>query len=161
MCPHKNNILKCTVHVFEKNLPPSIIIIHDDHILGGVKSWHHLFNIEDIRELHIWTSSYILIYDLSIKGWIGVCPCDKLLSCPLSRGTCTSSFLTETGQRLPYEPQGLLISINIGVIGTLWSNNPASVMQGNGMGFQSKNLELHCYHISSMSTTSQCSINDT
>ena len=30
--------------------------------------------------------------------------------------------------------QGLLISINIGVIGTLWSNNPASViMQGNGM----------------------------
>ena len=58
--------------------------------------------------------------------------------------------------------QGLLISINIGVIGALWSNNPASViMQGNGVGFQSKNLELHYYHIFSMPTTSQCSINYT
>ena len=35
--PHKNIILTLSVHFFERNLPPSIIIIPDDHVLGGGK----------------------------------------------------------------------------------------------------------------------------
>ena len=43
--PHKNIILTLSVHFFEKNLSPSIIIIPDDYVVGGEKSWHPIFNI--------------------------------------------------------------------------------------------------------------------
>ena len=42
--PHKNIILTLSVHFFEKNLPPSIIIIPDDYVVLGKKSRDPIFN---------------------------------------------------------------------------------------------------------------------